>query len=205
MGRRMPKWKLTLVKRLITVGLLLAVLAGGLFASHAQTIGCGNSIFGSLFTPANAQTISAPCGGGGTNYYVANGGSDSNNGLTPATAWQTITHVNAQTFSTPSIVNFNGGQTFSGAIAWTTSNVTNGNITVQSYGTGQATISSSTSACLTATSVPSVTFQNIICSGTGQTDGVLVVNNTASPIAGPTLANLNISGYGDNCINVAAG
>jgi parallel beta-helix repeat protein len=34
-----------------------------------------------------------------TNYYISNSGSDSNDGLTTATAWQTISKVNASTFN----------------------------------------------------------------------------------------------------------
>jgi hypothetical protein len=36
---------------------------------------------------------------GQTNYYVSNSGNDANNGLTPATAWQTLHKVNVSTFS----------------------------------------------------------------------------------------------------------
>ncbi len=82
----------------------------------------------------------------GTIYYVSSAGSDSNNGLSPSTPWQTITHVNAHTFVPGDTILFNGGNTFSGAIYLPptagTSSVTP--ITFGSYGTGQATISSST-------------------------------------------------------------
>ena len=200
-----------MARRLIALGLLLAVLAGGLFATvRAQTIGCGGTIFGDLnlmITRADAQVIISPCGSA-TNYYVATGGSDAANGLTPTTAWQTITHVNAQTFTTPSIVNFNGGQSFSGTIALTTSNVTNGNITIQSYGTGQATISqsSNSASCLTAVNVPSVTINNVICTGTGNNSsavqGIVIENTGAANLAGPTISGVTISAYGQDCIAI---
>lgn len=53
----------------IVFPLLILLLIGGIIAAaRAQTIGCGNAIFGSLtlITSANAQTITVPCAGGGT-------------------------------------------------------------------------------------------------------------------------------------------
>ena len=69
-----------MMKRLITVGLLLAVLAGGLFASHAQTISC-NGI------PGNSGMIQTSCGGGnapcpaGIAQFVTSGDQDPITGL----------------------------------------------------------------------------------------------------------------------------
>lgn len=89
----------------------------------------------------------------GPTFFVANGGSDSADGKTPATAWQTITKVNAQTFAAGTTISFNGGQSFTGAIALTNTNCPLGNVSLANYGTGQATISSTTSAAVTATNV----------------------------------------------------
>jgi hypothetical protein len=143
-------------------------------------------------------------------YYVAAAGNDSNNGLTPATAWQTITHVNAQTFSGPTTVLFNGGDTFAtttGIVLTTT--VTAGPITTGSYGTGSATISSGNSAsCLTVTNVPNVTVTALTCTGGGNTTnttpGMQFINNQAGNtyLAGPTITNNTVTGYGDSGILV---
>lgn len=142
---------------------------------------------------------------GGITYYVANGGSDSNNGLTPATAWQTITHVNAQTLAAGTTVLFNGGQTFTGGIALTTTNAPSGGVTIGSYGTGQATISSTTSACLTDTDVPGIIIENIACTGSGDTtnttNGIYIINDSASAsMAGSSVSGVTVSGYGGNGI-----
>jgi len=87
--------------------------------------------------------------GGGvvTNYYFASAGSDSANCLTKATACQTISHANSLVYPKNSVLNFNGGDTFSNtALALTTTNAPAGAVTVTSYGTGQATFSSGNSA-----------------------------------------------------------
>ena len=138
---------------------------------------------------------------GGITYYVANGGSDSANGLTPGTAWQTISHVNGQTFAAGTKILFEGGETFSGAISFTTTNAPAGGLTVGSYGTGQPTISSTSSACVSLTDVPSMTVQNLNCAGSGDTsngtNGVNVINDSASAsLAGPTITGLTVTGYG---------
>jgi hypothetical protein len=97
--------------------------------------------FGRSFpVPAHQQI---PFNGAQT-YYVSSTGSDSNNGLSPLTPWQTITKVNAHTFVPGDTILFLTGNTFSGAIYVPQNSGTAANpVTFGSYGTGQATISSS--------------------------------------------------------------
>lgn len=71
-------------------------------------------------------------------YFVSETGSDTNNGRTPWTAWQTITKVNATTFSAGDDIAFNG--TFTGTITVGQSGTAGNPITFKSYGDG-ATIS----------------------------------------------------------------
>ena len=47
-----------------------------------------------------------------TNYYVSNNGDDSKNGLTPETAWETISHVNGQEFNPGDSILFQRGNTW---------------------------------------------------------------------------------------------
>jgi Bacterial Ig-like domain/Right handed beta helix region len=54
-------------------------------------------------------------GGGGTTYYVSNSGSNSNDGQTSGSAWQTVAKVNSTTLSPGDQVLFASGQTFSDA------------------------------------------------------------------------------------------
>jgi len=81
----------------LSVPLVLALYAALCAGTGAQTIGHG--------------AIGAVAG----IYYVSTGGSDSNDGTTPALTWATIAHVNAQIFAAGTTVLFNGGNTFSGA------------------------------------------------------------------------------------------
>lgn len=79
-----------------------------------------------------------------TDYYLSPSGSDSGSGLSPgAGAWKTISKVNARSFVAGDRILFEGGQTFTGTLAFGTDDTgTAANpIAVSSYGTGRATIS----------------------------------------------------------------
>ena len=52
----------------------------------------------------------------GTQYFVSAAGSDAANGLSPATAWQTIAKVNASAFNNTDQVNFRAGDIFFGSV-----------------------------------------------------------------------------------------
>ena len=83
----------------------------------------------------------------GTTYYVANAGNDACNGTSSslgssgACSWQTIAHVNAQTFSAGDSILFNKGDTWSGAcLIVPSSGSTSSPITIGSYGSGSKPI-----------------------------------------------------------------
>ena len=71
-----------------------------------------------------------------TTYFVANAGSDSNNGTAAATPWQTIAHVNAQRFNPGDSVLFNRGDTWREQLRIPSSGSNGNPITFGAYGTG---------------------------------------------------------------------
>ena len=160
----------------ILAALIGALLAGSALAQLAQT-GAGSS--------------------GTVQFFVSTSGSDSNPG-TQAQPWQTITKVNSSA-TAGSIVNLNGGQTFS-----TTTGITV-NVSVTSYGTGQATISSGNSApCISMTNpLTAVSITNVVCTGGGNTtnttNGIVVTNSQSgnTKLPGPTISGNTVSGYGE--------
>jgi hypothetical protein len=138
-------------------------------------------------------------------YYVAASGSDSNPG-TQANPWQTVSKVAAQRFGPNVTILFNGGDTFTqtsaAPLVFTPATAQVG-LTINSYGTGVATISSDNStSCITATNIASVTISNITCTGGGNltntTAGIIFINNQAgnTKLAGPTISGVTVSGYG---------
>ncbi len=74
-----------------------------------------------------------------TTYYVSSSaGSDSNNGTSMAMPWQTIGHVNGQTFSPGDSILFKRGDVWNESLATASSGSSGNPITFDAYGTGAA-------------------------------------------------------------------
>jgi hypothetical protein len=69
-------------------------------------------------------------------YYVSNNGSDSADGLSPDTAWQTLAHVSNQTFSPGDEILFKRGDTWRETLYVTSSGTSNAWIMFGAYGAG---------------------------------------------------------------------
>src|SRR3989339_1650912 len=82
------------------------------------------SLFLFSFTYASAST-----------YYVSNTGLDTNNGISESTPWQSISKINATTFSPGDSILFKKGDTFYGSITVSQSGTVGNPITFSSYGT----------------------------------------------------------------------
>lgn len=143
-------------------------------------------------------------------YYIASGGSDSANGLTPATAWENLAKLNSTgPILDGDVILLEGGTTFTDArIKITTANT----YTIASYGTGRAIINQGTSTqAIWLNGTTNAQIHNI--EFTGNTDGLywdLVTSgatisncyfhdNTNNGINNDPAAGTGISG-GDNWI-----
>jgi hypothetical protein len=145
-----------------------------------------------------------------TYYYVnAATGSDSNAGTSPALAWATLHKVNNSVFAANSVVFLQGS--FSGGdngLIITTTVAPSGKLTITTYGAGATINSGNSTACVTATDVPSFKFTGVACVGGGNltntTAGISVVNDQSgnTSLAGPTISGITVSGYGSNCIEI---
>lgn len=71
------------------------------------------------------------------NFYVSSSGSDSNNGMSPATPWQTLTNVNAGNFPPNAVINLMTNLTACFNLSFSNSP---GPLTIQSYGGTQVTV-----------------------------------------------------------------
>ncbi len=145
------------------------------------------------------HTVSGTIGDNLTFYVNGSTGSDSNDGLTPATAWKTISKVNASTFSPGVSILFAGGQTFSGAIVSPSAGTPAAPITFGSYGGGQATISSGTSNGFTSTNQAGIVVRNLTFTGSASTNIGIHFNNTLGSnvhLQNIQVINCNVSGYG---------
>ena len=140
----------------------------------------------------------------GNVYYVKASGSDSNDGLSKGNAWQTISKVNGFTFAPGDIVLFRGTDSFSGALKlhWIGGGI-------GSWDSGQPTITSTTSACITAANLYDFFIDNLVCTGSGSgvntTAGIAITNTTGGQLINVSISNSTISGYGLPGISIAGG
>jgi hypothetical protein len=86
---------------------------------------------GSTASRCNAATPAA-----GTTFVDATAGRDANDGATPATAWQTLTKVNATTFQAGNAICFKAGGAWTGTLAPKGSGSAAAPIVVDQFGTG---------------------------------------------------------------------
>ncbi len=78
-------------------------------------------------------------GASATTYYVSSSaGSDTNNGTSAATPWQTVAHVNGETFSAGDRVLFRRGDVWNESLAPASSGSSGNPIAFDAYGTGAA-------------------------------------------------------------------
>lgn len=98
-------------------------------------------------------------------YYVSTTGSDAADGLTAVTAWQTIAKVNATTLFAGDTVLFKAGETFTGNLTINANGTSVSPITINSYGTGQATISSTADNGISCTNKSGIAIKNLIITG----------------------------------------
>jgi hypothetical protein len=137
-------------------------------------------------------------------YYVANAGSNSNNGTSSSTPFQTLAHAESVA-SQGDTINLNGGDTFSENVSFTVG------VTLQSYGTGQGTIAGGTSPAVTFGSVGNWTINNLALTNSYVTDpggtppGVVQWEPTGSAtFSNVAITNCTISG-GLQGIRIVAG
>jgi len=105
-----------------------------------------------------------------TTYYVSPTGNDLNAGTSTSTAWKTIAKVNSVTFAAGDSILFEGGKTFSGSLSF---DATDGGtaispLTISSYGTGRATISSGSADGLYMYNRAGTDIKNLIFVGAGR-------------------------------------
>lgn len=80
--------------------------------------------------------------GKATDYYVSPNGDNENTGMSPSSAWRTISRVNVHTFKPGDNIYFEGGYRFRGSLYFNASDsgTATNPVTLSSYGTGRAVI-----------------------------------------------------------------
>jgi hypothetical protein len=104
---------------------------GGTSAGGSGGTGGSGGSGGSTASRCNAATPAA-----GTTFVDATAGRDTNDGATPATAWQTLTKVNATTFQAGNALCFKAGGAWTGALAPKGSGSSAAPVVVDMFGSG---------------------------------------------------------------------
>jgi len=145
---------------------------------------------------------------GGTVYYVASNGKDSNKGTSPSSPWKTIKKVNQHAFEPGDEVHFRGGDHFPGMVyvrdfAGSASQA----LTFTSYGGSRATIEGVATPGFYLYNSSGIVIQEIDVVGTGLLeiqDGINVFTDLPGDVRlGPiAIDRVNVSGFTGNGISV---
>ncbi|MGY3319369.1 hypothetical protein [Arthrobacter sp. TE12232] len=90
-----------------------------------------------LFLAGLLGDASAPASAAGVTYYVSADGSDTSNGTSPASAWQTLDKVNVAALQPGDSVSFRRGDVFSGGLVVSRSGTGRLRITLNAFGDGE--------------------------------------------------------------------
>lgn len=106
---------------------------GGASASAGGSAGSSSGGAGGMGGLANSPCLT---GGTGVHYVDSETGRDAADGLTPKTAWKTLTGVNAATFQPGEALCFHAGGSWTGQLAPKGSGTASSPIIIDQYGTG---------------------------------------------------------------------
>lgn len=137
-------------------------------------------------------------------YYVSPSGNDAASGTSISTAWKTISKVNSMNLSPGTTVLFEGGKTFNGGIILDANDAGDAAnlVTISSYGTGRAVISSGTTEGFYAFNTSGFTLSDLVFEGSGMasntSDGVFLFTDRTGDVKLSTinLKHLDVYDYG---------
>ncbi|MEU1191262.1 LamG domain-containing protein [Streptomyces sp. NPDC005859] len=146
--------------------------------------------------PATTAQAATPC----TTYYVSSGsGSDSNDGCSSSTPWQTLTNVNATTFSAGNQILFQAGGSWSGELAPLGSGTSGSQIVVSSYGSGSAPVINGAGAAAAVYldnqeywTIQNLEITNTTTAAAALRSGIQLQNDTSGILHGIHIVNNNI-------------
>lgn len=141
-------------------------------------------------------------------YVDGASGSNSNDGRSPDSAWQTLAKVNGETFQPGDRVLFAGGQTFTGqlAIGANMPGRASKPIIVGSYGTGKATITRSSGTVVEIANQGGLIIQDLIVTSTGTSwAGLLAYNDLVGNVRKERLVLRRIEATGSTTAGIMVG
>ncbi|MEV6512357.1 CBM35 domain-containing protein [Streptomyces sp. NPDC051642] len=142
--------------------------------------------------------VSTPAHAACTTYYVSPSGSDSNDGCSTSTPWQSLSKVNATTFATGNQILFQRKGSWTGRLHPLGSGSSSSPVVISSYGSGAVPIiaGAGATAAIYLVDQHDWTIQNLeITNDTATADlrsGIQLQNNTSGVLHGIHIVNNNI-------------
>lgn len=164
------------------------------------SIGLGAGYYGTEPAPGTARfdNFNLPASVAATTYYASAAGSDSADGLSQATAWQTLARASQQSFVPGDTLRLRGGDTFTGSLYFGPGigGTITDRITINSYGTSYATISPANDDGVLVYDTGGITLRNLIITGNGTTytgkNGINIYADAYGAVSGGRQSNITI-------------
>ena len=149
---------------------------------------------------------------GGARYYFSAAGNDVANGLTPATAWQTVAKMYSITPGPGDSLLFRAGDVFNGMVYLgpASQGTAAKPIVIASYGAGRAVLAAGTGAGIFCYNNGNITIRNLTITGAGDSingaSGIFCYADTPGGAALPNIRidSVDVSGFGNAGIEVYA-
>lgn len=133
-------------------------------------------------------------------YYISHTGNDSNDGLSTATSWLTLSPINTMDFKPGDKILLEAGQSFAGTIQFDANDAgTSINpVTVSTWGTGAATVNAINTAGIYLNNAGGIQIKNLVIQGDGSNhDGIDVfITQTIADIQSISIDSVEVSGFG---------
>lgn len=147
------------------------------------------------------------CNRPGNNYYIDSlKGNDSNDGLSPGKAWQTLEKASQGTYQAGDKILLKGGQIFNGSLVLESISGSAGlPIVISSYGEGRAIISSGDSVAVSVSHSNFIDIKDLICRGSGRLYGNYASGLDLTLNSNLNVDNIDVAGYLQSGITVRGG
>lgn len=150
-----------------------------------------------------------PCGS--NTYYISPSGSDSNSGLAPNDAWQSLAKINERNILPGETILLEGGKSFNGSLKFDSSDANDATqpVVISSYGSGKASILAGDGLGIDVYNTAGISINNLIIAGSGkntnQKSGIQFYNDLSGDVKLDFVEVKNCEVYGFKDFGIVVG
>jgi hypothetical protein len=140
----------------------------------------------------------------GNNYYLSEGGDDTNTGLSPGNAWKTINKLNETDIQPGDKILLHSGNVFKGTLILDIhdSGTKDLPVIISTFGSGRAIIDGGNSSAVLADSCSHFSFSNLVLQGNGRKEGNTAEGFFASNCSDLSIDSLEAFGFQHSGIHI---